>query len=160
MARWTGTWLTGPGSAGVQLRSPDDYRGRRLGLPEQGPGSAAGAGSGARIGAFVVDVLLAALVGGLVNTVVSSPTDLQRNLSGSLAFAVLTFFSTLLVGQTPGMRLTGLRVLPLADRGSTPGLLPAALRTALLLTFVLALVVDRDGRGLHDRAAGTVVVRT
>jgi len=160
VARWTGTWLTGPASAGVQLREPGDYRGRRLGLPASGPGSVAGAGSGARIGAFVVDVVLSALAGGLVNLVVASPTDLQRNLAASLAFAVLTFFSLLLVGQTPGMRLTGLRVLPLAGTRPTLGALPAALRTAVLLTFVLALVVDRDGRGLHDRAAGTVVVRT
>ena len=159
MARWTGTWLTGPASAGVQLREPGDHRGRRLGLPAEGPGSVVGPGSGARIGAFVVDVLLAALAGGLVNLVVAAPTDLQRNLAGSLAFAVLSFFSLLLAGQTPGMRLAGLRVLPLPGRGPTLGVLPAALRTALLLTLVLALVVDRDGRGLHDRAAGTVVVR-
>ena len=37
--------------------------------------------------------------------------------------------------------------------------MPVALRTALLLLLVPALITDRDGRGLHDRAAGTVVVR-
>jgi len=151
--------LSGPAAAGVQLRQPGDYRGRRLGLPEQGPGSAVGAGSGSRIAAFVIDVVLSALAGGLINAVVASPTDLQRNLAGSLAFAVLSFGSLLLGGQTPGMRATGLRVLPLKAAGPALGAVPAALRTALLLTFVLALVVDRDGRGLHDRAAGTVVVR-
>jgi len=31
---------------------------------------------------------------------------------------------------------------------------------ALLVLLVPALVMDRDGRGLHDRAAGAVVVRT
>jgi uncharacterized RDD family membrane protein YckC len=36
---------------------------------------------------------------------------------------------------------------------------PAALRTALLMLLIPALISDRDGRGLHDRAAGTVVVR-
>jgi uncharacterized RDD family membrane protein YckC len=32
-------------------------------------------------------------------------------------------------------------------------------RTGLLLLVLPAVVYDRDGRGLHDRAAGTVVVR-
>ena len=39
------------------------------------------------------------------------------------------------------------------------GLLTALLRTALLVLLVPALVYDRDKRGLHDRAAKTVVVR-
>jgi uncharacterized RDD family membrane protein YckC len=42
--------------------------------------------------------------------------------------------------------------------GRPPGLWRAALRTALLLLLVPALVWDRDGRGLHDKAAGTVLV--
>jgi hypothetical protein len=33
-------------------------------------------------------------------------------------------------------------------------------RTALLCLVIPAIVVDRDGRGLHDRAAASVVVRT
>ena len=36
----------------------------------------------------------------------------------------------------------------------------AVLRTALLLLLIPALIWDRDGRGLHDRAAGTAVVHT
>ena len=39
------------------------------------------------------------------------------------------------------------------------GLLRAALRTLLLCLLIPALIWDRDGRGLHDKAAGTVVVR-
>ena len=34
------------------------------------------------------------------------------------------------------------------------------LRTALIAVVVPPLVRDVDGRGWHDRAAGTVVVRT
>ena len=36
----------------------------------------------------------------------------------------------------------------------------AALRTALLLLLIPALIWDRDGRGLHDKAAGTVILHT
>ena len=156
MARWTGTWLTGLASAGVSVGDPAQ-RGRRLGLPAEGPGSLAP--FGARAGAFIVDIVLAALAGGLINVFVATPTDLQRNLAGSVAFAVLTVGSLVLTAQTPGMRLAGLRVRSLRQPGPALGLVTAALRTALLMTFLLALVVDRDGRGLHDRAARTVVVR-
>lgn len=159
MARWTGTWLTGPASAGVTFpdRRPGDHRGSRLGLPADGPGSVAS--FGARAGAFVVDVLLAGLMGGLVNVFVAEPTDVQRNVAGYLAFAVLYVLSLTVPAQTPGMRLAGLRVLPLSGSRPALSLLPAMIRTAVLASFLPALVSDRDGRGLHDKAAGTVVVR-
>jgi uncharacterized RDD family membrane protein YckC len=32
-------------------------------------------------------------------------------------------------------------------------------RTVLLCLVIPAFIWDRDGRGLHDKAAGTVVVR-
>ena len=56
-----------------------------------------------------------------------------------------------------GQRVRGLRVVRLDGR--PVGLLRAALRTAAALLLVPALIWDRDGRGLHDKAAGTVVVR-
>jgi hypothetical protein len=40
-----------------------------------------------------------------------------------------------------------------------PNLLLAAVRTALLLLVIPAVVWDADGRGLHDRVAGTAIVR-
>ena len=157
MARWQGTWLTGLGSAGVGQQGPGHWRGQRLGLPEDGPGSVAS--FGAKAGAFIIDVLLAGLVGSLVNTVVTDPTDVQRNAAGYVAFAVLYVGSLVLTAQTPGMRLVGLRVLPLPGGRATVGLVPALLRTAVLATLLPALVSDGDARGLHDKAAGTVVVR-
>ena len=39
------------------------------------------------------------------------------------------------------------------------GPLPALVRTALLCLVLPAVVYDRDQRGLHDRAAATVLVR-
>ena len=153
MARPTGTWLTGLGSAGVP--GPSD-RGVRLGLPPVGPGSVAP--FGARAMAFLVDIALSALMGGLVNVVVADPTDVQRNLAGYAAFGLLTVLSLTVAGQTPGMRLNGLRVLPLRSDRPTPSLPAAIARPVVLATLVLALVMDRDGRGLHDKIAQTVVV--
>ncbi len=157
MARWTGTWLSGLGAAGVDTGQRDGWRGRRLGLPAEGPGAVATTGS--RVAAFVVDVLVGALIGGLVNGL-TDPSSGQRALVGNGAFALEVLLLTALTGQSIGMRVLGLRVQRLSAPDAAPGFLPAALRTALLVLLLPALVFDRDGRGLHDKAAGTVVVRT
>ena len=157
MPRWTGTWLSGLAAAGVDTTPRDGWRGRRLGLPSDGPGAVAT--TGARLAAFVVDILVAGLVGGLVNAFVD-PTTGQRAIAGNAAFALEVLLLTALTGQSIGMRLLGIRVLRLDARESPPGFLPAAIRTALLMLVLPAVVFDRDGRGLHDKAAGTVVVRT
>lgn len=158
MARWTGTWLSGLAAAGVDTGPKDGWRGRRLGLPPEGPGAVATTGS--RVAAFVLDVLAGALIGGLVNGLLSDPTPGQRTLTSNGAFALEVLLLTALTGQSIGMRVLGLRVVRLSAPAGPPGFLPAALRTALLMLILPAVIFDRDGRGLHDKAAGTVVVRT
>ncbi len=68
-------------------------------------------------------------------------------------------------GQTPAMMLLGLRVL--ARHGGPVGYARALLRWvgygavfATLGLGLLAMVFDRDRRGLHDWIAGTRVVRS
>ena len=61
-----------------------------------------------------------------------------------------------LAGGSAGQIARGLRVVRLDGRPL--GLPRAALRTLLLLLLVPALIWDRDGRGLHDKAADSVVV--
>jgi uncharacterized RDD family membrane protein YckC len=85
---------------------------------------------------------------------------------GAMApLAALLVMHAVLVGTagfTLGHRVAGLRIELAHREGSTgtpPGLLRAAVRAALLCLAVPALLMDRDGRGLHDRAAGTAVVR-
>lgn len=160
MARWTGTWLSGLGAAGVAVRPEGDWPGRRFGLPADGSGALAG--TGARLAAFVLDLLAGALIGGLINGLVVDPTEGQRILAANGAFALQVLLLTALTGQSLGMRVVGLRVrrLRTGPPADPPGFLPAAIRTALLLLFLPALIFDRDGRGLHDKAAGTAVVRT
>ena len=158
MARWTGTWLSGLAAAGVDVGARDGWRGRRLGLPPEGPGAVATTGS--RVAAFVLDILASGLIGGLVNVLVTDPTPGQRAFAANGAFALEVVLLTALTGRSLGMRLVGLRVARLSDLGAPPGFVPAALRTALLMLVLPALVFDRDGRGLHDKAAGTVTLRT
>ncbi len=72
-------------------------------------------------------------------------------------FAVETYVLTALTGLTVGKRLVGIRAVSLS--GGPIGFRWALVRTAILLTAIPPLLTDRDLRGLHDRAANTIVVR-
>ena len=123
--------------------------GASLGLPPEGPGSLAGFQT--RAAAFGVDIAAAALL-----AAVFTAPDLPANWS-LVAFGAITVGAYVLVGQTPGMRLLGLR-LAHPRPGERLALWRAVVRTALLCLLVPALLVDADGRGLHDRLTGTAVV--
>jgi len=150
VARWTGSWLGGPDSAGVRSK-PGTPRGVRLGLPADGVGSIATLGR--RSGAFAIDALGSALVAG-----VFTAPDAPRNWSLAVLVVEYVIFTSFF-GQTPGMRLCKLRVVRLGTGGPL-GPVPAVVRTALLVLLAPALITDRDGRGLHDKAAQAAVVNT
>jgi uncharacterized RDD family membrane protein YckC len=133
-----------------QPPSQERVRGAALGLPAEGPGSLATFGS--RVGAFLLDSLASILVAGLFTA-----PRLPESWS-LLAFALITVVTLVLFGQTPGMRLVGLR-LAHPRPGARLALWRAVVRTALLCLLVPALVVDADGRGMHDRLTDTAVVR-
>jgi len=122
------------------------YPGEKLGLPEKGPGSVAGMGR--RLGALLIDWVICTLIA------VAAFHDQYWTLA---VFAAQDYVLTALTGLTLGKRLTGIRVARLDGR--PVGFLWALVRTALLLTVVPPLVADRDLRGLHDRAANTIVIR-
>ncbi|GAA1424598.1 RDD family protein [Streptomyces thermospinosisporus] len=128
------------------------YRGEQLGLPESGPGSIARPGR--RLGALAVDWSLCVLIAyGLI-------TDGYGQATGNWALLIFLVLSILTVGTlgfTPGKRLFGLRVVQVGTGQVHPG--RALLRSVLLCLAVPALIWDRDGRGLHDRLAGTVEIR-
>jgi uncharacterized RDD family membrane protein YckC len=128
------------------------YRGRQLGLPEEGPGSIARPGR--RLGALAVDWALCVLIAYGLITDGYTPATSNWAL---LVFFVMSALTVGTVGFTPGKRLFRIRVLAL-DTG-TVNPLRALLRTVLLCLAVPALIWDRDGRGLHDRLARTVEVR-
>jgi uncharacterized RDD family membrane protein YckC len=133
----------------AQPPSQERRRGASLGLPGSGPGSLAPFGR--RVLAFLVDAFLSALVAALFTA-----PHLPGNWS-LLSFAVVYVVFLVAIGQTPGMRLLGLR---LAHPRPAARLAPwrAVVRTGLLMLLVPALVVDADGRGLHDRLTDTAVV--
>lgn len=147
-----GSWLSGPRAAAERMGVELGYRGERLGLPQEGPGSIAPFGR--RLAAVLIDWLLSVLIAyGLI-----AHRDVHAANSWALAvFGVVALVSLVLVGSTPGKRLLGLRVMRLD--GGRPTLGQVAVRTFLLILAVPALIWDRDTRGLHDKAVGTVEVR-
>jgi uncharacterized RDD family membrane protein YckC len=133
------------------------YPGRDLGLPEFGRGSVSGWSR--RLGALVIDWFICSLIAiaflyrphaGHVTDVLSQP-----RLWTPVVFGVEDFLLTALTGFTIGKRLLGLRVARLDGRPVGLWALP---RTILVLLVVPTLIMDRDLRGLQDKAAGTVVV--
>lgn len=144
--------MSGLGAAGVEIRPAGGHRGHRFGLPAEGPGSVASFGR--RAVAFAIDALASGFVAGLF---IRDPESASRGLLGVAVLGALYVVFVPLFGQTPAMKLLGLRLVS-TSRG--PLSLPRSLlRFALLGLLLPAVVSDPDGRGLHDKAAGSVVVR-
>ncbi|MCU1587458.1 MAG: domain containing protein [Frankiales bacterium] len=158
MARWTGTWLQGPGVTLGELRNPGTWPGSRLGLPQTGSGSVAP--FGVRAFGFALDIVASALAAGIVSAQLDHPSDLTRQL---IPYGVLLLEQVILValtGQSLGMRVMGIKVVRLSDVSRPPGFLAALARALpLLLSAGLAGFFTRDGRGVHDLIAGCVVLR-
>ncbi|WP_134772868.1 RDD family protein [Ornithinimicrobium flavum] len=135
------------------------HQGASLGLPATGPGAVGSVLR--RLVALVLDWTLCQLIA-------TSFLGMQwGQVSGAQAFGPLVLFFVLnlvlvtTMGATIGHRLLGLRVVSLDCDGwlpPPPG--RSALRALLLCLFVPALIMDADTRGLHDKAARSVVIRT
>lgn len=88
---------------------------------------------------------------------------IARLAFGGAQWATLAVFAVeqlLLVGTLGygiGHRIVGIRVVRLD--GGWAGPLRAVVRTVLLCVVVPAAVWDADQRGLHDKAADTILVR-
>jgi uncharacterized RDD family membrane protein YckC len=106
---------------------------------------------GRRLGALLIDWALCLMV---------SAFFADPRLVAWPPVAVLIVLDTVcigLFGRTPGMALAGVRCVSIVDGGAI-GLGRALLRSVLLALFIPALIMNGDRRGLHDRAAGSIVV--
>jgi uncharacterized RDD family membrane protein YckC len=146
--------LQGPRAAAEASGVEFGYPGERLGLPEHGPRSVARFGP--RLGAFALDALMCNLVA--VGLAQVGRLDAERGTVVFWVFAVEVLVLSALGGASAGQRLVGMQIARLDGRAV--GLGTALVRTALLLLLVPALIWDRDQRGLHDKAARTVLIRT
>lgn len=127
------------------------WPGERLGLPESGPRSIGRLGL--RLVAIVIDWAVAYLLSWAF-----FPTQLGTDPFITLGiFAALQYLFLIVVNGSLGHLIVRLRVVPLG--GGYLGLWRPLVRTLLLCLAIPALIWDRDQRGLHDKAAGTVLVR-
>jgi hypothetical protein len=129
-----------------------EYRGARLGLPRSGSGSMAG--SGRRVVALFVDWFAATLIANVLVRSGGDPSAVSLVTMG--VFALEVTLLTWLTGASFGQRILGIRV---GGRTRRLNLLATAVRTVLICLVVPPLIWDSDGRGLHDRAVDSVVVR-
>ncbi|MBP1241771.1 putative RDD family membrane protein YckC [Frigoribacterium sp. PvP120] len=124
-----------------------EWPGQRLGLPREGPRSIARLGR--RVGGLVIDWALA--------SVVAYAFFGGEGLAITAVFVVVQVLFLVTLGGTPGHLALGMRLVPM--RGGAVGLWRPLVRTLLVALVVPAVVWDLDQRGLHDRIAGTVLVR-
>lgn len=133
-----------------------DHPGARFGLPADGVASVAGMGR--RVLALVIDWLL----GYAIALLVSGPDPFQSTTLQWTVLAiwfVLTALPVAIFGASAGQTALGIRVASIGS-AAVIGIPRAVLRTLLVALVVPPLVRDGDGRGWHDRATRTIVVRT
>lgn len=155
-----GSWLSGP-TAG---NGPEQkYKGERRGLPASGAGSLASLG--ARFGALVVDWFLAyALVAVIV--MLGGPGVLGGDSFSAvsswavpLIWGVAGVVCVWLFAQTPGQAVLGIGTARI-DADERVGFVRSLVRVAFIFFLLPPLIQDEDGRGMHDRATGTALIRT
>ena len=126
---------------------PSEFPGERLGYPASGRGSIGRIGR--RIGAYLIDAACAALI---------SAGFFSYDAWATLAvFAAVQILFIPTIGGSPGHRLLGMRLMRI-DRAWT-GVWRPLVRTLLLMLVIPAVIWDSDQRGLHDKAASTLLVR-
>lgn len=132
----------------------DGYPGERLGLAPDGRGSLASWRS--RVAALLLDWAVSmAIAVGLFGTAVMTSNDWQAWMI-LVTFFVESALLSWLTGGSLGQLVCRIGVIRL-DRIPL-GFPRAVLRAALVCLALPPLVIGPDRRGLHDLAAGTVVV--
>ncbi|WP_238384497.1 RDD family protein [Segeticoccus rhizosphaerae] len=134
-------------------RPSPTYPGELLGLPEEGRG-AMGTFGRRLIAIFIDWVLCSIIAAGFLGYRLGGG---EGSLWPLAVFAVENLLLVSTLGSTIGHRVLGLRVIRLD--GHPAGLWRALVRTVLVCLVIPALILGRDGRGWHDKAAGTLIVR-
>jgi uncharacterized RDD family membrane protein YckC len=125
----------------------DSWPGKRLGLPESGRRSIGRLGR--RAAALVIDWGLSVLV---------SVAFFDYSPWATLdVFAITQIVFLATAGGSVGHLVMGLRVVPLS--GGWVGIWRPIVRTVLICLVIPAVIWDKDQRGVHDRVAGTALIR-
>jgi uncharacterized RDD family membrane protein YckC len=111
---------------------------------------------GRRLGALVIDWFASLGIALLVFRDFAYGTPDSMLATTGVFYAEIVLF-TFLISCSFGQRLLSMRVVNLY--GGRLSLWRIMLRTLLILLVIPALVMDSDGRGLHDRIVGSRVIR-
>ncbi|GAA1213591.1 RDD family protein [Rhodoglobus aureus] len=130
-----------------QQNSNDQWPGKHIGLPAEGPRSIARLGR--RLAALAVDWGFAVVV-----SIAFFNYDALATLG---VFVTAQIVLLITANGSFGHLIMGLRVVPLA--GGYLGLWRPIVRTLLMAFVIPAVIWDSDQRGMHDRLAGTLLVR-
>ena len=130
-----------------QQNSNDQWPGKDIGLPADGPRSIARLGR--RLAALVIDWAFAVVV-----SIAFFNYDALATLG---VFVTAQIVLLITANGSFGHLIMGLRVVPLA--GDYLGLWRPIVRTLLMAIVIPAVIWDADQQGMHDRLAGTLLVR-
>ncbi len=120
---------------------------------------------GVRFGALIVDWLFAYALVGIIVTVAGPGFFGGDSFAAVVSWAVPAVWGTLgvvcvwLFAQTPGQALLGIGTARV-DADARVGFVRALIRVVFIFFLIPPLVQDEDGRGMHDRATGTALIRT
>ena len=137
-----------------------NFPGERLGLPKTGRGSVGKAGR--RLVGILIDWACATVIA--IAFFGYDPFAQPGESAGLSLFAPMLVFAAVqilfipLIGGSPGHRIVGLRLIRVG--GGWTGVWRPVIRTLLLVLVIPAAIWDTDHRGLHDKAAGTVLIRS
>jgi uncharacterized RDD family membrane protein YckC len=109
---------------------------------------------GRRSAALLLDWLAAVGIAALMVRASSSLSTVTLLVWFVLGVAAVATF-----GFTPGQYFLGIRVSRV-DQPVPVGFVRALAKQALLVFVIPALFTDTDGRGMHDQATGTALVRS
>ena len=138
-------------SASSGTPAESHWPGEGLGLPAEGPRSVARFGR--RLLALCIDWAPAYFLSWSF-----FPTENGPDPFITLGiFAALQYAFLITLNGSIGHLVLRMRVVPIA--GGYLGFLRPLLRTLLLCLVIPAVIWDADQRGMHDRLAGTVLVR-
>ncbi|WP_273351627.1 RDD family protein [Corynebacterium resistens] len=151
------SWLEGPQLPGENeaIGEISSYPGESFGIPKEGPGSLASLFS--RMGALLIDWIICMVLAWLITL----QTDVLGHYSTLtwLLFLVWRTISVWLFAQSPGHAVMGIGVGRIDKPDERVGFVRALVRTFFTLFLFPPIIQDTDGRGMHDRATGTAVVR-
>lgn len=151
------SWLEGPQLPGENEATGEisSCPGESFGIPKEGPGSLASLFS--RMGALLIDWIICMALAWLITL----QTDVLGHYSTLtwLLFLVWRTISVWLFAQSPGHAVMGIGVGRIDKPDERVGFVRALVRTFFTLFLFPPIIQDTDGRGMHDRATGTAVVR-